>query len=112
MTRRAAHQTEAEKLTEAQWQRQVTDLADAYGWLWYHPWLSVKSRAGWPDLFLCHPRHGALAIELKTENRTRSKLSPEQIEWLWVLNAAGIRAICARPSDLEAVRRLLAGEEP
>ena len=42
-----------QRITEAQFMRQVIDLARLLGWDFiYHPQLSKWSEKGWPDLFL------------------------------------------------------------
>lgn len=53
---------------------------------------------GWPDLFMVNSRQGrAMAIELKREDGV---VEPEQVEWLQLLNIAGIPAVVIRPSQL------------
>lgn len=95
-------------LTEKQWQRQITDLAELCGWDWYHPWLSLHSPRGWPDLALCRPPRLILA-ELKTENQKRSKLTPAQQKWRTLLEACdGIEYRLWRPRDWDEVTRTLA----
>jgi hypothetical protein len=66
-------------LTESQFQRQVTELAELYGWEWMHPragrtmdsWrtpMSGTMAQGWPDLVLVHPaQRRILFVELKTD---------------------------------------------
>ena len=72
-------------LTESQFQRQVTDLAESYGWGWLHleraqtpnGWRTVASgtlSAGFPDLLLVKGRR-VLFVELKGQ---RGALSPSQ----------------------------------
>jgi hypothetical protein len=58
---------------------------------------------GWPDLFLLNPKKEPyrLAIELKRE---AGVVSPEQVEYLALLNECGIPAIVVRPSDLRLGR--------
>lgn len=71
-------------LTEAQFQRQVTDLAKTLGWRIYHPVVSRLSVKGWPDLVLVRER--VLYRELKAANK---QTTPEQDDWLASLAAAG-----------------------
>ena len=66
-------------LTERDFQKQITDLAELLGWLWVHPragrtidsWRTPMSGPlgqGWPDLVLIHPvRRRLLFVELKTD---------------------------------------------
>lgn len=37
-------------LTEKQFMGTVIELARALGYHTYHPWLSIRSERGWPDL--------------------------------------------------------------
>ena len=48
-------------VTEAQFLRQVLDLARIYRWMAYHPALSKWSERGWPDLALVRPPRLLLA---------------------------------------------------
>jgi hypothetical protein len=97
-------------ITEAQWQRTVTDLATLGGWLWYHSPANrpVRGRvqnivAGFPDLTLVRGSR-ILFFELK---RQTGRVTPAQIEWLAALAAAGAEVHILRPSDTEKVRLLL-----
>lgn len=90
-------------ISEKDWQRQVVDLAGFLGWEHYHPWLSIHSPRGWPDLALCRPPRLILA-ELKTE---RGKPTPAQEHWLEMLGRCGVETYLWRPSDFEAVRDVL-----
>jgi len=91
--------------TEKQWMEQVRDLAvRVYGWELYHPWLSIRSAGGWPDLALVRPPRLILA-ELKTD---KGKLRPSQERWLALLSQCpGVEVYVWRPSDLEHVAEVL-----
>jgi hypothetical protein len=91
------------QITEKEWQRLVTDLATTLGWFVFHPWLSVHSQRGWPDLSLLRER--AVFAELKAE---RGKLSVAQAEVLDLLRACGQECYVWRPSDWEQVKQTLA----
>lgn len=92
-------------LTERQWLAQVADLAIILGWDVYHPWLSIHSARGWPDLALCRPPRLILA-ELKTAT---GKLTAAQTRWLDLLGACpGVEVHVWRPADIEAVAGVLA----
>lgn len=111
------------RLTEAQFQRQVVDLARIRGWdLVYHAQLAKWSEAGWPDLFLLRVRDRRLLfVELKAE---KGKLSDRQEAVLDYLRAisdegAGIRGPRSmrqrrievhvwRPSDWDEIEQVLA----
>jgi len=99
----------AGRLTEAQWQRRVIDLAGWCGWLAYHPFDSRRSTAGWPDLALV--RDGRLVLaELKSE---AGRVSPEQRTWLAELSSvAGVETYLWRPSDWPKVQKTLAMDPP
>lgn len=105
-------------ISEAAFQAQVTDLATALGWHFLHvrrsigrrdgkqAWQTTTNIAGWPDIFAWHPRHGFAALELKSQ---RGRATPEQLLVLDQLDAAGAAVLVARPSDFDAVRRILEG---
>lgn len=122
--RQAAALTEIERarrdlvgrISEAEWQEQVVQLAHALGWSHLHVrrsigkgrrWVTSTNVEGWPDLFLWHPRRRFAAIELKVPP---NEATPEQEAVLAQLAAAGARTIVAYPNDLETVRALLAGD--
>jgi hypothetical protein len=88
------------KVTEAQFQRQVIDLAKLAGWRVFHPRISIQSVPGWPDLVLVRDR--ILFRELKSES---GQTTPEQDAWLAALTAAGADAAVWRPADLETTIR-------
>jgi hypothetical protein len=91
-------------LTEKQWLRQVTDLAHLYRWRTFHPWLSIRSERGWPDLALVRPPRLVLA-ELKTDH---GKVTLPQQEWLDLLGAcSGVEVHLWRPSDFNDLVEVL-----
>ena len=95
--------------TEAQFQAWVVDLAQAHGWrVWhcenYRP--GPSSMAGAPDLFLVHPRRGALFRELKTAT---GRLSQAQKDWGDDLKAAGCDYGIWRPEHKGQIRLILEG---
>lgn len=101
---RLRRQSPVPPLTEAQWLRQVVDLARLLGWSAYHPWLSIHSERGWPDLALVRPPRLVLA-ELKTE---RGRTTPAQERWLGMLRECpGVEVYVFRPSDIERVAEVL-----
>lgn len=103
-------------ISEAAFQRTVTDLAYRAGWRVCHiPTVPVlRGRAvrhvtaytghsGLPDLILA--RHGVvLLVELK---RQHGRLTPEQRLWLAALGGHGH---CWRPSDWPAIVATLTGK--
>lgn len=102
---------------EAVWQQQVIDLAHMLGWKHLHVrrsiggktqgWKTTTNRKGWPDLFLWHAKHGFAAFELKVG---KNVATPEQLEVLAELAAAGARTLVAYPADLDVVHAVLAGK--
>lgn len=65
-------------MTEAQLLACVTNLARLLGWQVMHPWISVRTAPGYPDLTLV--RDGRLIFaELKSDT---GRLSAAQQEWL------------------------------
>jgi hypothetical protein len=96
--------TGAAPLSEAQFQRQVLDLARILGWSAYHPMLSKWSERGWPDLVLCRPPR-LVFIELKRET---GKTTSHQDRWLYLLGACpGVETHLFRPSDFDRITEVL-----
>jgi len=102
-------------MDEAQWQSQVVQLAQTFGWLVQHTrpakvgerWMTpITGNAGFPDLVLAHPERGVLFAELKAE---RGRLSKGQVEWARVLRDAGAECHLWRPDDLMQVMKRLKG---
>lgn len=62
---------------------------------------------GWPDLVACHPKHGGLAVELKSD---KGHETPEQIAWLNAFGWTGWRAEVWRPRDRAHALAVLRGE--
>lgn len=95
---------EAFALTEKQFLQQVKDLARILGWKTYHPWQSLHSDKGYPDLTLVQ---GEVAwfSELK---RDTGIVTPAQQEWLDAL--AAVREVHTgvwRPSQFDQIVELL-----
>lgn len=91
-------------LNEKQFTQQVTDLAKQLGWATYHPYLSVRSTPGWPDIALVRPPRLILA-ELKTD---KGKVSPHQEHWLDLLKACdGVEVYLWRPAHFDEIVRVL-----
>jgi hypothetical protein len=102
-------------MNEAQWQSQVVQLAQTFGWLVQHTrpakvgdkWMTpITGDVGFPDLVLAHPQRGVLFAELKT---ARGRLSEPQRDWARVLRAGGAECHLWRPDDLLAVMKRLKG---
>ena len=111
-------------IREADFQRQVLELAALYRWLPYHTLMSRGSHAGFPDLVLVRGSDLIFA-ELKAE---RGRVSRAQAQWLGALEnvAAALRALAAgvtaqhpqpvprldvyvwRPSDFDSINARLA----
>lgn len=107
----------APKMTEAEFQAGVLELAKLSGWFVAHFRPAQTSKgwrtpvaadgAGWPDLVLVHPpRRAVLYRELK---RDKGKLRPEQERWRDALVAAGADWALWTPSDLEEIAETLTG---
>lgn len=103
-------------ITEAEFQRQVVDLAVLYGWSWGHFRPAKTARGwrvpvsgplgpGWPDLVLVRDDRLIFA-ELKRD--ARSKPSPDQGFVLQLLGAAA-ETYLWRPDDIDDIARVLAG---
>jgi len=87
------------RMTEAQLQAAVLDMCKLYGLRAYHPWISVRSEKGWPDLAICGRR--LIFRELKNDT---NKPTAAQEEWGDWLLAAGQDWRVWRPADLRSGR--------
>jgi len=95
------------EITEAQFQRQIRQLASTFGFSVYCTWRSIHSPAGYPDLCLAKPGR-LIYAELKSE---KGKVSDKQREWLDTLKAAGAEAYVWRPSQFEEAVEILRGKK-
>lgn len=101
-------------LSEKQFQTQVLELAEMRGWLTAHfsdsrrqvvrPdgqrfFVGDKGAKGFPDVVLVKPPR-IMFWELKKE---LGKTTPEQDEWLELLELCGMEARVVRPSDWDYV---------
>ena len=92
-------------LTEAQFQRQVTDLAAWHRLRVFHSGDSRRDTGtGFPDLVIVGPG-GVVFAELKTATGRPTRA---QLDWLDALRATGIDAYLWRPTDLPRIRAVLA----
>jgi heme exporter protein D len=91
------------RLTEAQFQKKVTDLCDWLRLKWHHETDSRRSKSGFPDLVIAGPTLVIFA-ELKTET---GRVSPAQQEWLDILTMSGTPAYVWTPSDWPVIERML-----
>lgn len=83
-------------MTEAQLQNCVRDCATLFGWKFYHPWISVKSAAGYPDCTLVRGDR-LIYAELKGE---RGKVTAAQRAWLAALGGVpGVEVYVWRPES-------------
>lgn len=95
--------------SEASFQRQVIQLATAYGYRCYHTHDSRRSQPGFPDLVLvrrkARGRSGRVIFaELKTD---KGRMRPAQQEWLYELLEADAEAYIWRPGEMERIQRIL-----
>lgn len=98
--------TKLPRITEREWQRQLTDLAELHGWAWVHFRPAETSRGwrtpvsgplgkGWPDLEL--KRERTIYVECKREGE---RPTPDQEHVIALLEAAGDEVYVWRPDDL------------
>jgi hypothetical protein len=99
-------------VNERQWQGKVLELAELYGWLWYHAPDNIprgpkgqkqKIPRGFLDLVLVKGQR-LLFAELKAEG---GRLRPEQKTWMRTLCLAGQEVALWRPTDLAEVIAVL-----
>lgn len=92
------------KLTEAQFQAQVIQLARLFGWREYHTHDSRRSQPGLPDLLLAKRGRPVIFAELKTDS---GQTTPAQDEWLELLRSTGARVFLWRPGMWDEITREL-----
>ena len=102
-------------MTEADFQRQVIDLARLLGWTVAHfrparteqGWRTpvAADGAGFPDLVLVRDR--VLFVELKS---ARGRTSPDQDAWIEALTEAGAEVYLWRPDDFDDLHAVLRRE--
>jgi hypothetical protein len=84
----------------------VVALAKLHGWMAFHPFWSVRSTPGYPDLTLVKPPRLILA-ELKS---ARGQLTPAQAHWLALLRQVpGIEVYEWRPCQWDEIQARLQG---
>ena len=96
-----------ELVTEQRLQETIVTMAEYLGWQTWHDNDSRRNDPGFPDLVCAHPERGVVWLELKSQ---AGRVRKAQRYWLDLLTAAGQRAYVVRPSDVDAVERLLRGE--
>lgn len=90
-------------MTEAEWQRRITDLCDWHGLKWHHEVDSRKSKSGFPDLVIAGPS-GVIFAELKRE---KGRVSKAQQDWYDRLHRSGAEVYIWRPSHWDEVQVVL-----
>jgi VRR-NUC domain len=86
--------------SERQLQTAVIELARTLRWKDFHPWTSIHSPKGFPDLVLCKPPRLVLA-ELKRDD---GRVTRAQREWLNALASCRSIEVCEwRPSDWQLI---------
>ena len=105
-------------MSEAEWQRQFTELAELYGWAFVH-WRPARTKhgwrtpgegplaKGWPDVVLVRER--LIAVELKA---SRGKLSPDQERVRDILLAGGVEWYVFRPEHFDEAHAVLRERRP
>ena len=94
-------------MREADFQRQVVDLAKMYGWDVVWTWNSLHSPKGWPDLFMVRGER-IVAAELKVN----AELTYEQRDWLRLLARTGkAEAFCWKPDCWFQIEQVLGPEK-
>lgn len=92
-------------MTEAQFQKKVTDFLTRQNVYYVKVWGGGFQRAGIPDL-LCNVNGFFVAVELKTEIGRTSKLQDYNIERI---RGSGGVAIVLRPSGFEEFKTFVKG---
>ena len=90
--------------TEAQYQKQIVDLAEACGWLVWHDNDPRRNSAGLPDLLMVRGPV-LLFLEVKTE---KGKVRPEQEAFIGRLKQVKyVHADVVRPRHWEQIAAVL-----
>jgi hypothetical protein len=108
------------QVSERQFQRNITDAAEQFGWHWLHvrksvgrrdgaaAWQTTTNISGWLDLLLWHERqHRVAAAEVKSET---GRVTPEQETVIASLAAAGLETYVWYPHDWDDVIKILQGK--
>ncbi len=101
----------AAPISEADFQRQVVELARRLGWMTCHTyrtrtakgaWRTSTTAVGYPDLTLLHPGKRRLVfLELKTD---KGKPTAEQLAWIVGLQSVpGVEAYIVHPAEWDDV---------
>jgi hypothetical protein len=91
-------------ITEKQFSRQVEQLARLMAWEIYHSWISIRSKAGFPDFVLVRPPR-VLVIELKSD---KGLLTSSQFYWMNLFaRCPGIESYVWRPEDWKRIEEVL-----
>lgn len=104
--------------TEAEFQKQVIQLARLYGFRVAHFRAAMNRRgmwqtpvqadgAGFPDLLMVKDR--VIAAELKSP---KGKPSPEQVAWMDAFRKAGVETYLWKPADWDEIVTVLTGSPP
>jgi hypothetical protein len=95
-------------MLEADFQKQIVNLAHLYGWKVQHSrpamlpgggWATHGIDSGFPDLVLAHPEKGVIIAELKSQ---KGRVSESQMEWILALRSE-LRVHLWRPSDFDSI---------
>lgn len=101
------------ELSEAEFQQQVTRLAENLGWHWMHVKTTGKGQhfpirgtlgKGLPDLFLAKAGQGHFWAELKRE---KQPLTADQSRVIGILRLSGIPVYVWRPSQFAEITEIL-----
>lgn len=90
-------------ITEKELESQVRDLAELFGWKYYHTWRSIHSPAGFPDCVMVRENRIIFA-ELKSE---KGKTSEQQFKWLEALGRTKTEVYLWKPSDFDKIVEIL-----
>lgn len=90
--------------SEAVFQGHVVTLAKTLGWQVFHPWLSINSTGGYPDLTMVR---GCRLVFAELKGQRRYKVPDAQVEWHAMLRGAGQEAYIWWPSNWDDIEEVL-----
>lgn len=99
------------ELKESDFQEWLRQLAEVYGYMFYHTHRSQFSPSGFPDIVMVRlePKPRLIFIELKTDDLKHSQPSIDQWVWLYILQHIGKPVECFlwRPSDRDFIEEVM-----
>lgn len=98
--------TKLPPVSEKEFMADLKTFAVGLGWSFYHPYLSIRSEQGFPDVTLVRER--IVFAELK---RVGGKPTEAQVRWMGRLRDAGAEVYLWTPDDWGSIAEVLSGRK-